>query len=280
MTTYTKKSELQSDLSKLRGMGQTIGFVPTMGALHDGHMSLVREANRQCDVVLVSVFVNPAQFNNPNDLTTYPRQLDADMALLSKNAAGALVFTPEVEEVYPQNEVLNRYNLSHLDSVMEGAKRPGHFQGVAAVVDRFFCVTGPCTAFFGEKDFQQLAIIRHVAKLFHPQVSVVGVPTRRESDGLAMSSRNMLLSPTQRSAVSVIYESLLRFARNINGLSVDQCKQDYIQRVEHCGTLRVEYIELAEMLNLQPTNNPSSDCRLFTAVYAGDVRLIDNVPLS
>jgi pantoate--beta-alanine ligase len=280
MTIITKKTQLQSKLNAVRAVGQTVGFVPTMGALHDGHMSLVRAANRQCDVVVVSIFVNPTQFNNPHDLSSYPRQIDADTALLAQNANDVLVFLPEVEEMYPPNDELLQYDLNGFDTVMEGEKRPGHFQGVAAVVDRFFQMVGPCTAFFGEKDFQQLTIIRHIACKFHPNVTVVGVPTRREADGLAMSSRNMLLTPTQRREAPIIYSSLLRFVRDLHaGITVQACKQAFVEAVEQHQTLNVEYIELAAETNLILANEPIENGRLFTAVFAGKVRLIDNVAL-
>ncbi len=280
MTIVTNKAELQAKLNIHRESGLTIGFVPTMGALHDGHMALVRMANRQCDVVLVSIFVNPTQFNNPHDLSNYPRQIDADIALLSGNASEVIVFLPEVEEMYPPNEQVIQYDLNGFDLVMEGEKRPGHFQGVAAVVDRFFKMVGPCKAYFGEKDFQQLTIIRHIAQLYHSEISIVGVTTRREADGLAMSSRNMLLTPEQRNDAPVIYESLLRFVRNVHaGASVRDCKNAFIETVEQRRTMSVGYIELADETDLSLVNHPIDTGRLFTAVYAGNVRLIDNVAL-
>lgn len=280
MIVVSKKTEVHSLLENKRQSGSIIGFVPTMGALHDGHLSLIREALRVSDVLLVSIFVNPTQFNSSADLENYPRQLENDLALLETVAPNAVVFAPEVTEMYPPEETLRSYDLGGLDAVMEGAKRPGHFQGVAAIVDKLFQMTGPCKAFFGEKDFQQLAIIRHMAAQHHPHVDIYGVPTRRESDGLAMSSRNMLLSPTLRAEAPVIYQSMLRFARNVRRDGIEVCVNKFVETVEKNGLLKVEYAEVARCNDLKPVMDFEENTRFFTAVFAGDVRLIDNVSLS
>ncbi|MCH8545581.1 MAG: pantoate--beta-alanine ligase [Cryomorphaceae bacterium] len=280
MIVISKKTEVHTVLDKKRQSGSAIGFVPTMGALHDGHLSLIREAMRATDELLVSIFVNPTQFNSSADLDKYPRQLENDLLLLKSAAPHAMVFAPEVEEMYPPKEVRKAYDLGELDAVMEGARRPGHFQGVAAIVDKLFQLSGPCKAFFGEKDFQQLAIIRHMAAQYHPNVDVYGVPTRRESDGLAMSSRNMLLTPVFRAEAPVIYQSMLRFARNVRQEGIETCLKEFVASVEKNGLLKVEYAEVARNKDLKPVKEFEDDTRFFTAVFAGDVRLIDNVSLS
>ena len=206
MEIVSTRKDLRNKIDRWKNEGKVIGFVPTMGALHKGHLSLVKEARKQSDVVVVSIFVNPTQFNNPDDLKTYPRDLDKDVKMLEELDV-ELIFAPTVKEMYPEEDT-RQFDFGNLDKVMEGKYRPGHFNGVAQVVSKLFDQVTPDKAFFGEKDFQQLAIIRRLVKDLKMPVDVVGCPIVREPDGLAMSSRNMLLTPEMRKNAPVIAETL------------------------------------------------------------------------
>ncbi|MFY7667781.1 MAG: pantoate--beta-alanine ligase, partial [Crocinitomicaceae bacterium] len=190
--------ELQKVLAEARNNSKNIGFVPTMGALHAGHLRLIQRASEENDIVVVSIFVNPTQFNNKEDLLHYPRTIEKDMALLKENCSNYLVFNPEVNEIYPSNDQFKSIDLGHFDEVLEAKFRPGHFKGVVHVVHNLFHLVKPEKAYFGQKDFQQLAHIRRMTKEELPQIEIVGCPTVREKDGLAMSSRNMRLNEEQR----------------------------------------------------------------------------------
>jgi pantoate--beta-alanine ligase len=257
----------------------TVGFVPTMGALHEGHLSLVRRAALENDCVAVSIFVNPIQFNNPADLEKYPRTLKADLELLKPLLReDDYIFAPSVAEMYPRPETKG-YDFGSLASVMEGRFRPGHFNGVGVVVNKFFRIIEPTSAYFGEKDFQQLAIIKRLLTIEQLPVKIVPCPIIRESDGLAMSSRNVRLTPGHRQAAPLIFQTITRAVQNKASANPAQLSQFIISTINQTGLLEVEYIEFADETSLTPVTSwsESRDIRCFIAVQAGEVRLIDNV---
>lgn len=268
---------LAQNLNVYRNENQTIGFVPTMGALHQGHVALIEKAVDESDVVVVSIFVNPTQFNNPNDLKNYPRTLDDDLEKCRK-AKADVIFVPSVEEIYPEPDT-RVFDFGQLDKVMEGKFRPGHFNGVAQVVSKLFEMVNPHKAFFGQKDFQQLAVIRRMVEMLKLDVEIIGCPTVRENDGLAMSSRNMLLNPVQRSSAPLIAKTLLA-ARNKKGEMSVQGMIDWVKsEINSNSQLEVEYFEIADAKTLQPVKswNESNELVGCIAVQVGQVRLIDNV---
>ena len=271
--------ELQKELEILRNEGKTIGLVPTMGALHEGHASLVRRAVVENDVVVVSDFVNPTQFNDPNDLLKYPRTLDADCDLLEREGA-KIVFAPSVDEMYPEPDT-RQFSYAPLDTVMEGKYRPGHFNGVCQIVSKLFMIVGPDRAYFGEKDFQQLAIIREMVKSLEMPVQIVGCPIVREFDGLALSSRNSRLSDMERKQALNISKTLfdsIKFAENHTVVETQQMVENAIRNADG---LELEYFEIVDGNTLQKITawedtNYAVGC---ITVFCGDVRLIDNIKL-
>lgn len=271
--------ELQKELEILRNEGKTIGLVPTMGALHEGHASLVRRAVVENDVVVVSDFVNPTQFNDPNDLLKYPRTLDADCELLEREGA-KIVFAPSVDEMYPEPDT-RQFSYAPLDTVMEGKYRPGHFNGVCQIVSKLFMIVGPDRAYFGEKDFQQLAIIREMVKSLEMPVQIVGCPIVREFDGLALSSRNARLSDMERKQALNISKTLfdsVKFAENHTVVETQQMVENAIRNADG---LELEYFEIVDGNRLQKITawedtNYAVGC---ITVFCGDVRLIDNIKL-
>ena len=270
-------SELKARLAALRKAGKTIGFVPTMGALHEGHLSLVKEAADHSDVVVMSIFVNPNQFNNASDLERYPRDLQKDAALLEGTAC-ELLFVPSVKEVYPEPDQ-RVFDFGDLDKVMEGKFRPGHFNGVAQVVSLLFDLVAPHKAFFGEKDFQQLAVVRAMVRQLNYPVEIVPCPIVREADGLAMSSRNMLLSTLQRKNAPQIALTLSESCNFAATHSVAETKQQVVDAINAVPELEVEYFEIVDGNSLQAVGSweESSYVVGCIAVFAGEVRLIDNV---
>lgn len=270
-------SELKARLAALRKAGKIIGFVPTMGALHEGHLSLVKEAADHSDVVVMSVFVNPNQFNNASDLERYPRDLQKDAALLEGTAC-ELLFVPSVKEVYPEPDQ-RVFDFGDLDKVMEGKFRPGHFNGVAQVVSRLFDLVAPHKAFFGEKDFQQLAVVRAMVRQLNYPVEIVPCPIVREADGLAMSSRNMLLSTLQRKNAPQIALTLSESCNFAATHSIAETKQQVVDAINAVAELEVEYFEIVDGNSLQAVGSweESSYVVGCIAVFAGEVRLIDNV---
>lgn len=270
--------ELKDAVNALKAEGKSVGLVPTMGALHDGHISLVEQARRDNDAVVVSVFVNPTQFNNPDDLRTYPRTEDADCRRLE--AAGVdFAFIPSVEEMYPEPDT-RVFDLGDVAAVMEGAMRPGHFNGVAQVVSRLFAMVNPDRAYFGEKDFQQIAVIRRMVELEKFAIEIVSCPIKRESDGLAMSSRNVRLSARQREVAPNIYRILKESVEaKASGLSLEETKRKVIEEINAYPEMEVEYYEIVNADDMQPVGD-WNDCRQAVGcitVYLGDVRLIDNI---
>lgn len=270
-------AELKELLDDYRGEGKSIGFVPTMGALHNGHASLVERSVRENDVTVVSVFVNPTQFNDKNDLKNYPRTLEADCALLERVGA-AVVFAPTVEEMYPSEDT-RVFSFAPLDTVMEGACRPGHFNGVAQIVSKLFCAVEPHKAYFGEKDFQQLAIIREMVRRMAFDIEIVGCPIVREEDGLAMSSRNTLLSEDERERALTISSTLFAsvdFAK-VNSLAATKAfVEDMIDDTEG---LELEYYQIVDGNTLQEIQEWGDSDYVVgcIALFCGNVRLIDNI---
>lgn len=270
-------SELQSVLNSCRLEGKKIGLVPTMGALHDGHASLVEKAVLENEVVVVTVFVNPTQFNDSADLLKYPRTLEADCALLEKVGA-TIVFAPSVEEVYPAPDT-RCFSYPPLDRVMEGKFRAGHFNGVCQVVSKIFAMVNPDKAYFGEKDFQQLAIIREMTKQLQLPIEIVGCPIVREADGLAMSSRNMRLSAKEREYALEISHTLFKSCNFAATHTVAQTKQFVEESINQAAGLTLEYFELVDGYTLQPISSWDEATLIVgcIAAFCGDVRLIDNV---
>ena len=277
MKTFSKVSDLKEELALLDK--SSIGFVPTMGALHAGHRSVVEKARRECKTVVVSVFVNPTQFNDKNDLRNYPRTPEADAAVLE--AAGAdYVLMPSVEEIYPEPDT-RQFDFGAVDKVMEGATRPGHFNGVAQVVSRLFAIVEPAKAYFGEKDFQQIAVIKAMVEQLGLDVEIVECPIIRDVDGLALSSRNTLLTPEYRAAAPHIYEVISQCAAKSAELSPAELTRWVVEQVEADGLLKVIYFQAVDALSLQQVESWDESPRIqgCIAVQAGEIRLIDNVKI-
>ncbi len=275
MKTIYKVSDLRKELSTVDRKG--VGFVPTMGALHAGHRSLVERARRECATVVVSVFVNPTQFNDKNDLKNYPRTPEADMALLE--AAGAdYVLMPSVEEIYPEPDG-RVFDFGQIDKVMEGATRPGHFNGVAQVVSRLFAIVEPAKAYFGEKDFQQIAVIKAMVKQLSLGVEIVECPIVRGDDGLALSSRNTLLDAEHRKAAPRIYAVISQCAARAAEMTPAELTDWVTREVESDGLLKVIYFQAVDALSMQQVEAWSDSDRIqgCIAVQAGEIRLIDNI---
>ena len=270
-----KVDELRDVLFRIKSNGKSVGFVPTMGALHKGHLSLVERACKENEVVVCSIFVNPTQFNNPSDLVNYPRTLEDDIALLEEDAD--IVFAPEVEEVYPEKSQ-EIYSFGTLETVMEGASRPGHFNGVATIVKKLLDWIEPDRAYFGEKDFQQLAIIKQLVKDYNLVTEIIACPTIREINGLAMSSRNRLLSESEREVAANIYR-ILQESKSLTAYPIPQVKDFVISQIAALPNMRLDYFEISEDQTLQPIQNFETAAGImgFIAVFLGDVRLIDNI---
>jgi len=273
--------ELVEYVGGVKNRGQRLGLVPTMGALHDGHLSLVKRSVADCDVTVVSVFVNPVQFNNPADLESYPRDEEADFRLLSEVGVSA-VFAPSVEEIYPDGvdaPAPKIYDLGSVAEVMEGKFRPGHFQGVARIVSRLFELCCPDRAYFGEKDFQQIAVIRRMVETEGFPVEIVPCPIRRGDDGLALSSRNALLSPEQRKVAPEIHAALADSVAYSQSHSVRATHDMVVERIDAVPFMKVEYFEIVDARTLLPVEewSESPEIQGCITVYCGDVRLIDNI---
>ena len=277
METITNSEELRRALGSRDRSG--IGFVPTMGALHAGHRSLVERARRECATVVVSVFVNPTQFNDKTDLKNYPRTPEADLRLLEEVGAD-YVFMPSVEEVYPEPDT-RTFDFGMIDKVMEGATRPGHFNGVAQVVSRLFDLVKPAKAYFGEKDFQQIAVIREMVRQLRIPVEIIPCPIVRGEDGLALSSRNTLLDTDHRTAAPYIYKVLKAAVEKSHQTTPDQLAAWVTAQVESNPLLKVIYFQVVDAATMQQvrTWDESPVIQGCIAVQAGDIRLIDNIKL-
>jgi len=267
--------ELRSEIEKF-GSNEQVGFVPTMGALHDGHLSLVRQAVAENQVVVVSIFVNPTQFNDPKDLERYPRTLEADLNLLEPTGC-KIVFAPNANEVYPEPDT-RKFDFGQLEKVMEGKHRPGHFNGVAQVVSKLFDMVQPDKAYFGLKDFQQLAIIKNMVKQLQLPVQIVPCEIVREKSGLAMSSRNELLTSDQRENATVISKTLFQAKELTGQKSVEELTNWVIETVNKNPFLDVEYFEIVDDEQLQPIKSWDEEKTKVgcIAIHCGEIRLIDN----
>jgi pantoate--beta-alanine ligase len=277
MELFTTISSLQETLNGWKAKGFKIGFVPTMGALHEGHLSLVEKAGSMSDIVVVSIFVNPTQFTDKNDLANYPVTPEEDMKLLSTVRCD-YVFSPTVKEVYPVPDT-RKFEFGNLENVMEGEFRPGHFNGVAQVVSRLFEIVHPDLAFFGRKDFQQLAIINELVSQMNLTVWIVPCDIVRESDGLAMSSRNKLLLPEHRKCAHLIYQTLKEAKELASTKSLAGIKEYVVNRINAIKLLKVEYFEIVNEVRLNPVRSwdePGTKVGCI-AVFAGKIRLIDNI---
>ncbi len=294
MIIFNTIEELQNHLNSIRNQKKSIGFVPTMGALHKGHISLVDKAKADCDVVVCSIFVNPTQFNDLSDLDKYPRTLEADYQLLEK-ANCDIVFAPEVTEMYTETELeLKRQKIEDkswtqghpvdfgdLEKVMEGAHRPGHFNGVAQVVSKLFRIVEPNKAYFGQKDFQQLAIIRSMTKQLQMPIEIIACDIMREPNGLAMSSRNERLTKQERELAGIISKTLFTIKEQYKSKSVSELKALAEEQIRTVPAISMEYIEISDSNSLQPISDfkQSKSAVVCIAVKLGAVRLIDNVVL-
>ncbi|MEQ8925938.1 MAG: pantoate--beta-alanine ligase [Fulvivirga sp.] len=276
MRVFRKISELRQFISEQRFLNKSIGFVPTMGALHSGHSELLRVARNQSDIVVCSIFVNPTQFNNQEDLINYPRTTDRDIELLKAVECDAL-FLPEADEIYKEETRL-KFNFGWLESTMEGLHRPGHFNGVAVVVSKLFHIVNPDFAYFGQKDLQQLAIIKQLVKDLSFPVSIISVPTVRESSGLAKSSRNERLSIEGKNIAAHINKSLAQLeSQLLSGISFDEYKSESINYLKDKG-IEVEYLELVDSETMKAVSNKLNDnsVALCIAAVVEGIRLIDN----
>ncbi len=278
MKVFTKVVDIQNEIARLRGAGKSIGLVPTMGALHNGHLSLVKRCVKENDVCIVDAFVNPTQFNNKTDYELYPRNVEADAKLL-ESAGCTYAFFPSEAEIYPTPDT-RVFDLGPLAQVMEGQYRPGHFNGVAQVLTRLFDLIKPDRAYFGEKDFQQLAIVRYLVKQQAIPVTIVGCPIVREADGLALSSRNQRLSAAERTHALRISKSLFASLELMKqGKSVAEVRQWVIDQVNSEPELKVEYYEICDSISLQTVENWNQSQNISGCItcYCGKVRLIDNI---
>ncbi|HUW92245.1 MAG TPA: pantoate--beta-alanine ligase [Bacteroidales bacterium] len=280
MRVFTKRNEISAYYAENGISGP--GFVPTMGALHEGHLSLAEAAKKRCPIVVASIFVNPTQFNDPNDLLKYPRTLDEDLLLLSGVMDHTdIVFAPSVEEMYPEPDP-RVFDFGQPGKIMEGLHRPGHFNGVAQVVSRLFDIIKPSAAFFGQKDFQQLVIVRELARRDYPTVEIVSCPIIRETDGLAMSSRNRRLLQEHRINAGKIFSTLEKASIMASSLEITELRTFVTNEINKIPGFRTEYFEIVDdstLIPLESRKQAASESRYFgcIALYAGEVRLIDNM---
>ena len=273
--------DLDNHLEKLRKEGFKIGFAPTMGALHKGHLSLFNRAKVDHVITVCSIFVNPTQFNNANDLLNYPRTLEADIKLLESISCDVL-FIPSVQEIYPE-PIKTFFNFGSLETTMEGAYRKGHFNGMATVVNRLFEIVKPDFAYFGDKDFQQLTIVKMIVKMQNLPIKIIGCETMREEGGLAMSSRNVLLSPNERGDALIISQTLFKAKELFQTMPIQELKTWAINNLTKNPSIELEYFEIADAESLKPISNfksYDSKIRAFIALKIGKTRLIDNMELN
>jgi pantoate--beta-alanine ligase len=277
MEVIEQAASMQAIVSALRCAGKRIGFVPTMGALHEGHLQLLRASARENDVTICSVFVNPTQFNNASDYKLYPRTLEQDISLLQTVDCDYL-FAPLAEELYAQQTLL-QFSFGELEAVMEGAHRPGHFNGVATIVSKLFHIVQPHKAYFGQKDLQQVAVVRQLVHTLGFNLELVRHPTVREADGLAMSSRNKRLTATQRQLATQLYKALQLAKRSISQKSVIAIKSEVAHFLQKVDELELEYFEVVNPDTLQPLADVAGreEVALCIAAFVGEVRLIDNI---
>lgn len=280
MEQFKYAKALNSFVKRKREAGISIGFVPTMGALHEGHLSLVRQAKQENDIVICSIFVNPTQFNNKNDLINYPKTIDNDLELL-KSVDCDCVFIPSVDEMYPDKQVSKHYDFGGIENEMEGKHRPGHFDGVGTIVSKLLEITLPHKAYFGEKDYQQLQIVKKLASILNLDSEIVGCPIARNKSGLALSSRNKRLTKDQLHEASFIYSQLNLIKRLKKEHSPDEVMQIISNNFSSNPAFDLEYITIADENTLKTIRNWNSgnNVRAFVAAFMGDIRLIDNMAL-
>jgi pantoate--beta-alanine ligase len=279
---FTKKSQIQNELELKRKHNASIGCVPTMGALHNGHLALVTEALKNNDIVVVSIFVNPTQFNNQSDLENYPRTLERDVKLLEKLSSDIIVFAPTVEDIYHGKTFSDSFSFDGLEFEMEGKFREGHFDGVGTIIKRLFEIIKPDDAYFGEKDFQQLVIIKSLVEKYDIPVKIHGCAIHREANGLAMSSRNERLKPPYKNAAPFIYQTLKAVKKQFGTKSAKEVTDWVKKQFEGHKLLRLEYFVIADISTLKQVKRKSNKktYRAFIAVFADDIRLIDNIALN
>ncbi len=282
MKIHDSSVSIKNTLSSFLKDCKKIGFVPTMGALHEGHVSLVEQASKENDCVVVSIFVNPTQFDNPNDLKKYPRTMESDIALLENISENIFVFSPDASDLYDRNVKSKSYNYKGIENEMEGKHRDGHFDGVGTVLDLFFRIIKPNNAYFGEKDFQQLQIVKKLVEIEKLPVNIVGCPIVRERSGLAMSSRNKRLNAKQLDEATLIHKTLLKVKKNFNDLSISKLNQLVEKEFNNRPNLELEYFEIAntETLKTSVYKSKKKKYRVFIACFIGGVRLIDNMALN
>lgn len=282
MEIFRDKKNLRNYIERQKEMGKKIGFAPTMGALHKGHLSLYEAAVKDNDLVISSVFVNPTQFNNPSDLEKYPRNVERDIQTLKDCGFVDAVYIPEVADIYPNGLKSNEYNFDGLENEMEGKSRPGHFNGVGTVVEELFRQIQPDNAYFGEKDFQQLAIIRKLVEKLNLPIQIHGVKIYRERNGLAMSSRNERLTAEQKEKAKIIYQTLIKVNDWFRIISIPEIYHRVKDIFDDQHGMKLEYFEIAEEETLKETDfyYMGKNYRAFIVVHLGDVRLIDNMHLS
>lgn len=282
MLIFNKKSDLIAFLSPLIKQNKSIGFVPTMGALHHGHLSLLKNSLSENDVTVMSIFVNPTQFNNSEDLDKYPRTLERDIQIMQEISNAIIVYAPEVEDIYEGKTVSQSFDYDGLENQMEGKHRPGHFDGVGTIVKRLFEIVQPNKAYFGEKDFQQLQIVKKLVEKNNIPVAVIGCPIHREDSGLAMSSRNERLSETARKNAAIIYQ-ILNSAKEIFATNSAEATVKWVENeFQKHPDFQLEYFEIADETTLLPVNTKESDkkYRGFIAIFIENIRLIDNISLN
>ena len=281
MLIFNNKADLRSLLSSYTSKGSSIGFVPTMGALHRGHLSLLEQSVKENALTVISIFVNPTQFNNPDDLKKYPRTLEADVVQIKTVSDDIVVFAPSVDEMYDGNTQSASFSFDGLENQMEGSHRPGHFDGVGTIVKKLFEYVQPTNAYFGEKDFQQLQIVKKLVTKNNIPVNVVGCPITREPNGLAMSSRNQRLTDAERDRASFIYKTLVEAQEQFADATIEEVKQYVTQAFAVHPEFELEYFEIAAEDDLVPaTLKENKKYRAFIAVMLSNVRLIDNISLN
>ena len=282
MLVYTTQITLKEYLIPLKTEGKTIGLVPTMGAIHDGHLSLMKLALDQNDVVVVSIFVNPTQFNNANDLEKYPRTLEKDVKLIESLSDKIIIFAPSVHDIYEDNAVADVFKYDGLENQMEGANRPGHFNGVGTIVKKLFEISEADKAYFGEKDFQQLQIVRNMTSQFNLPVEIIGVPIFRQEDGLAMSSRNELLSTEAKKEATLIYQIMLQAKELFKTKSIQEVIEFVENEFKKHPNFELEYFEIADEHFLKTAKEKLSNVKYrgFVVAHLDNVRLIDNISLN
>jgi pantoate--beta-alanine ligase len=281
MILFKHLAKIRSYLAEKKSGGKSIGFVPTMGALHRGHLSIIEKAKKETDLVVCSIFVNPTQFNNTEDLEKYPRDISKDTILLEESGCDVLFF-PEIDEMYPNGlDERITLNLGELGNILEGKFRSGHFDGVATIVKKFFDIIQPNKAFFGEKDYQQLLVIKNLVDHFNYNIQIVPCAICREDDGLAMSSRNKLLSTAEREVAPFIYRTLIQVEEQAYRFSIPELKNFVIKEFKQNPYLRLEYFEIADSSNFSPVISWEESKKPIAciAAFLGSVRLIDNMKL-